>query len=274
MTSKRAIRHDMLERESAMPLYEQIAQSLEREIALARPGDRSRLASETALMRRFGVSRITVRAAISRLVRKGVVETRQGKGTFVAGRVVRHGLDHLTGFYDAMVSQGLRPRRELLDFRPALAAEIAATPFAERGAAPMLLDRLYLLDGQPFAFVHGLLVADAQRLPRRVAQAQTIYELIASLHLDVARADIGIRARAPGANVARRLGLPPRRPVLVMERSSYSVDDVPLEHSLFYITPEAYEFRLSVSGPVTISSGIRRLTPAMPAATRAAAFAD
>ena len=263
-----------LSRESAKPLYEQIASAIEREIAQGALGARARLASETALMRRFGVSRVTVRGAIARLARNGIVETRQGKGTFVAARVVRHGLDRLTGFYDAMLSQGLRPKRELIDFRPARPAETAHTPFASRVPPPMRLMGLYVLDGKPFAVVCGLLLPEATRLTRKDATAHTIYELLASLRLEVEHADIGIRARPPGADVARRLGLPARRPVLVIERSSFGTGDTPLEHSLFFITPDAYEFRLSVTGPVAISSGIRRLDSATSAAGSAVALAD
>ncbi len=263
-----------LRRDSARPLYEQIAMAIEADIAQGRLGPRARLASESALMRRFGVSRITVRGAISRLVRLGVVETRQGKGTFVAPRIVRHGLDRLTGFYDEMLSQGLRPSRELVDFREALPGETAGTPFAGRKPGPLLLRRRYLLDGEPFAFVHGLLVAEARRVSRKAAASHTIYELIASLRFEVERADVGIRARAPGRDVALRLGVPQRRHVLVMERSSYGAGGVPLEHSCFYIRPEAYEFRLSVMGPVTISSGIRRLEATVPAGSSSAAFPD
>ncbi|MGO4155412.1 FadR/GntR family transcriptional regulator [Cupriavidus sp. YAF13] len=46
-----------------------------------RPGDR--VPSEPELMREFGVSRTVVREAMSRLQAHGIVETLQGKGTFV-----------------------------------------------------------------------------------------------------------------------------------------------------------------------------------------------
>ena len=95
-----------LHRASAQPLYHQVAHLLEQDIAEGRFPPYSRLMSESALMRRFDVSRVTVRAAIMRLVRKGLVDVRQGKGTFVAGPVIRHGLDRFRGLYDVLVAQG------------------------------------------------------------------------------------------------------------------------------------------------------------------------
>jgi DNA-binding FadR family transcriptional regulator len=64
--------------------YEQIAATLESEIragALS-PGDR--LPSERDLAQRMGVSRATVREALGALQLAGLVETRQGAGSFVA----------------------------------------------------------------------------------------------------------------------------------------------------------------------------------------------
>jgi GntR family transcriptional regulator len=274
MTTQRHRPGVALQRDSAIPLYAQIAQALEHEIAQGRLAPSTRLPSESELMQRFGVSRITVRGAIASLAKAGVVEARQGKGTFVAGRIVRHGLDQLTSFYDAMRSQGLRPERELIEFRVATSDECNGTPFAALSPLPMLLRRLYTLDGKPIAFVQGLLLHQAGRLSQRTAAEQGIYELLASLVLDVERADIGIRACAPRADISRALGLPPRRQVLVMERSSFGAGDRLLEHCVFFITPEAYEFRLSVVGPVTIGSGFRRLDARPDASARSAASAD
>lgn len=253
-----ARRPPRLARDSAVPLYVQVADVLEREIATGalRPG--SRLGTEEALVRRFAVSRVTIRGALARLARSGLVESRQGKGTFVVGPVVRHGLDTLTGFYDAIVSQGFRPRRQLLEFRPATPAETEGTPFAGATPVPMFLRRLYLLDGKPFAIVQALLHPAAARMTRARAAAQTIYQLLAALRTQVARAEIGIRARVPTSGIGGLLGLAPRRAALVMSRESFDGAGRVLEHSLFFIVPEAYEFRLSVAGPLQISPGIKQ----------------
>lgn len=248
-----------LYRDSAVPLYVQIAEALGRQIAEGRLRPGARLPSEGELMRRFGVSRITVRGALASLAKAGSVEARQGKGTFVAAKVVQHGLDRLTGFYDAIVSQGLQPERELLDFRAATPAETRGTPFAGASPPAWMLRRLYVLDGKPFAIVHGLLLPQAARLSQRAAASQTIYQMLAALRIDVERADVAIRARAPRIDVSRALALPPRRHVLVMARTSYAAGGRLLEHTHFHIAPDAYEFCLSVVGPVATEGGIRRV---------------
>lgn len=61
----------------------QLAEILEREIASGRWPVRSALPSENQLVAKFGVSRPTVRSAITTLQQKGLVTTRQGLGTVV-----------------------------------------------------------------------------------------------------------------------------------------------------------------------------------------------
>jgi GntR family transcriptional regulator len=245
-----------LDRHHLQPLYLQLADTLEREIARGRFPPYARLMSESALMRRFDVSRVTVRAAITRLVQKGLVDVRQGKGTFVAGPVVQQELARVTGLYDVLLAHGFKPDRRLLEYRPATTDECAGTPFAGREPThPMLLRRLYLLHGKPFAVVHGLLAPAIAPASRREAAAQTIRERLARYRAGVARADVAIRARPVVGEVGALLGVPRRRAVLVMERTSRASDDALLDHSLFYILPESWEFRLSMAGPCRDDDG-------------------
>lgn len=68
---------------TATPLYEQVSRAIE-DIALARElADDSPLPAEAALMRRFGVSRGTIRRAMELLEQRGLVSREVGRGTYV-----------------------------------------------------------------------------------------------------------------------------------------------------------------------------------------------
>ena len=58
-----------------------------------RPGDR--LPTEAQLARENGISVITVRKAIDGLVRKGLLECKQGKGTFVSHHKLQQNMKKL-----------------------------------------------------------------------------------------------------------------------------------------------------------------------------------
>jgi GntR family transcriptional regulator len=72
-----------------LPLYERVRQALAASIAegVYHPGDK--LPSESRIADELGVNRLTVRRAIEELARAGVVESRQGSGTFVSAPIVR-----------------------------------------------------------------------------------------------------------------------------------------------------------------------------------------
>ena len=72
-----------------LPLYEQVRQSLASAIASGEYGPGDKLPSETTLAAEMGVNRLTVRRAIEELSRAGLVQSRQGSGTYVARSVVR-----------------------------------------------------------------------------------------------------------------------------------------------------------------------------------------
>lgn len=73
-----------LDRRSGLPLYLQLIDRLEAMIEqrALRPGDQ--VPSEPEIEQRYGVSRATVRQALSHLEAEGIVERHQGKGTYVA----------------------------------------------------------------------------------------------------------------------------------------------------------------------------------------------
>lgn len=64
--------------------YMQIAESLKNEISDRAARGVSRLPTEMELMRQYGVSRQTVRRALSVLLAEGLIEKRQGSGTYIA----------------------------------------------------------------------------------------------------------------------------------------------------------------------------------------------
>lgn len=245
----------MLQREGARPLYLQVAQQLEQEIAEGNFLPFSRLMSESGLMRRFEVSRVTVRAAIMLLVQKGLVDVHQGKGTFVSGPTIRQRLDAFSCIHDVLLEQGLTPDRRLLDYRPARHDEVAGTPFAHTGDVPTLLRRLYVLHGKPFAVVEGLLAPGVATLSRSEVTSQTILGMLRLRGGGVARADVAIRARPAPGQILALLGLPRRRVVMLLERTSYDHAGAVLDFSVFHIVPEAWEFGISLPGNPPVTQG-------------------
>src|ERR1700743_223246 len=94
-----------LNESSPGPLYQQLERKLRdaiRQKKLA-PGDA--LPAQRDLAEQFEVSRITVRKALDALVGEGLLNRRQGTGTFVAARVEKS-FSKLSSFTEDMKSRG------------------------------------------------------------------------------------------------------------------------------------------------------------------------
>lgn len=72
-----------------VPLYEQVRRSIAQSIASGEYAAGDKLPSEARLAAELKVNRLTVRRAIEELARAGMVQSRQGSGTYVAAAVVR-----------------------------------------------------------------------------------------------------------------------------------------------------------------------------------------
>src|SRR6476661_6484368 len=103
------------------------------EIASGRWKEGDLVPSEQALVRQFGVSRMTVNRAVRELTAEQVLTRRQGAGTFVAPRKFEATLLEIRNIADEIRSRGRshRSRAQLLEqARPgdALAAQFELAP--------------------------------------------------------------------------------------------------------------------------------------------------
>ena len=82
----------------ALPLFAQIKARLRQDILEKRLPAGQKLPSEAQLQLAFGVSRITVRQALNELQAEGLIETLNGKGSFVTRPAGAPRLGMLAGF--------------------------------------------------------------------------------------------------------------------------------------------------------------------------------
>src|ERR1700721_2183069 len=112
--------------QSPVPLYAQLESLLAAEIAAGTLLPGSRLPKEEELVKRYAVSRTTVRQAIQNLIRRGLIEIRRGKGTFVLEPKITQELTQLSGFVEDMQSLGRNASARLLDKQTVPASESVA----------------------------------------------------------------------------------------------------------------------------------------------------
>ncbi len=243
-----------LERNAPAPLYRQLATTLRRQIAAgeARPGDR--LPSESQLIARFGVSRITVRQALSDLEREGLVERSAGRGTFVREpRRPVAWLPRLSGFGEHVRAAGMEPGYRVIgagwgEPPDPLFGELGPTG----GIGPAwLVERVLLADGATVgihvSWLPGWLVAEA---PERFGRdALATGSLFAALEQAGAPAHRAVEQPAPAsadARQARLLGIEPGALLQRIVRRVYNREDRLVLAETDHYRPDAYAYRIEL----------------------------
>jgi GntR family transcriptional regulator len=147
-----------LDKASPIPLYYQLAQRLQADIAsgAANPGDL--LGTEKLIQERYQVSRATVRKALDELARTGRLVRITGKGTFVAAPRVVVDAPDLLSFTEEARRRGVTPGAMLLVFEELpCPAEAAAALRCTSGAPVRHVRRVRTGDGTPIVVVDHFL---------------------------------------------------------------------------------------------------------------------
>ncbi len=212
----------MLNPGSPLPLYQQLAELLSREIASGALEPGGRLPSEPELARQHSIGRPTVRQATELLVQRGLIERRRGSGTFVRSAPRRVDLFSLGGTLSSFRAGGLELSTTLLGkVSERRVTSDSDNPFSERRAfvvtrvssvaeKPVLLERLYF-DPDVFPGLERLTLAG-------VSLSRVVEE---RYYLKATHAEQSFRVAVPVDDVRQALGLEASAPVLLVKRSLF-----------------------------------------------------
>jgi GntR family transcriptional regulator len=215
------------------PLYKQIKRLLVDSLRRVEWKPGAAIPSEQELASRFQVSQGTVRKAIDELAAENLLVRRQGKGTFVATHLEPRSQYR---FLRLLAEDGSAPtaHSRFLECRRLRApAEIAGRLRLKAGASVVFVRRLLTLGAEP-------VVLDDIWLPGRMFRGLSFERLTSysgplyglfetEFGVPMIRADEQLRAVAADARAAGLLAVEPGSPLLLVERTSYTYGDRPVE---------------------------------------------
>lgn len=222
-----------MERSCGIALWRQIQETLKADIlsGVIKPG--GMLPTEHALAERFAVNRHTVRRAIAALAEVGLVETRQGSGTYVPEAVMDYAVKKRTRFSETVSAQSRVPTVRVIASSTLAASDSTAKALGlRRGTRVICIRTIGQADDTPLS------LADHYFAAGRFANLAEVVERTGSISLalkefgidDFSRISTRVTARLPVRGDAELLQQPPQRPVLLCESINATPDGKPLEY--------------------------------------------
>ena len=229
-----------LSNDSPTPLYLQLQNGLRRVVNAGLLQIDDAIPGERELASRLGVSRVTVRKALRGLVAEGLLEQRQGSGTFVAARLEQP-LSRLTSFSEDISGRGLTPSITWLDRSTGRATpEEALALQLSPGAEVSRLYRVRSADDKPLALEQATLPRPYLADPEQVKDS--LYRALDQHNYRPVRALQRLRAVLLGPEQARLLRLPEGSAALYIERRAFLADGTAVEFTRSYYRGDTYDF--------------------------------
>lgn len=196
------------------PLYVKVEKRIEDLLVRGRYRVGERIPPESELVKSLGVSRVTVRAGLARLVERSLLERRQGSGTFLArspenGRPRAGGIGFKLGSAQAdlgsletytvlaermgieLSSRNLRVEAVGADMEEAEALEIS------EGSGLVKVSRVLLADGEPAAWMVDVVpegIISAEKVRERFRPDAMLLDLLVSEGIPVGFSEVLIEA--------------------------------------------------------------------------------
>ncbi|MBI4731442.1 MAG: GntR family transcriptional regulator [Chloroflexi bacterium] len=238
--------------DSFTPLYEQVRLRLMERITAGEWDDGSPLPSENELSEHYGVSRITIRRAISEIVRGDFVYRKQGKGTFVKPRDAYYLLGGAQDFPKNAQALGKKARSEVIGFDWIPADEtLAARLGLPTGERVLFIKMIRYLDDEVVGWqtIHvapeiGELV-DVETLEAR----QTLNPLLRVKGRQVAEVLAVQGARLAEERDIALLGCSPNTPVLYSIYTEYGMEGKCYSYAEVAFRADKFKWVFRVVGP-------------------------
>lgn len=222
--------------------YQRTVQALTDLLVSTQPGDA--LPSEPRLAAQLGVSRATLREAMSALEDRGLIVRRQGVGTYVARTVIDAGLEELVSIERLAAQVGLKVEMGECE----IVARMPEIDELELGSPLGVVDisRVIRTEGKPVAYLVDT-ISDSL-IPRDELVKDfggSVLDLLLAcgeLELEYSRTDINAVSAEP--DISARLGVSVGTVLLYLEARLFAREGQVVDRSRSYFVPGWFEFHV------------------------------
>ena len=209
--------------QAGVPLHRQLFLVLHDEIARGALVAGDALPTEQALCDQFGVSRITVRRALADLADAGLIERRQGVGSFVRDLPPSHRNPGGGSFMDELRQTEFETEVDVIEFDVRTVPKAIADELGRDRALHVLRLRRERRTSEPLMITEAWLPTELSVTEAALTQAP-LYRLLAEAGVKLDRIGHEITAEIAGPRYAQLLNTAIGAPLIRVNRLAYAAD--------------------------------------------------
>jgi GntR family transcriptional regulator, N-acetylglucosamine utilization regulator len=234
--------------ETGVPLYVQIRNLLRERIRLGEWAPDVPMPTEEELVAHFGVSRTTVRQAMSDLVSQGLVVRKAGRGTFARQPLMVVRMQQWYSLTTDLKRRGLRPSKRLLCVEKLDARAEIAHRAGELAEGNILhVKSVRFADAVPVVVLDNYFPFELCKFLADLNLEDPELSIEHALHdhgIELARATGEISATVASKLEAKHLEIKPGTPLVEIATKSYNADGRVVEYSRGVIVTQRYPLAL------------------------------
>ena len=228
---------------NAEPLYCQLMARIREDVASGVYPAESKIPSEKEMCEHYGVSRVTVRRAISELTEEGLLRKQQGKGTFVCTPKLCRDLRDINSFHACCRMQGVTPGTRLIHAQLSHADERTQRELELPDDRVVEIERVRTADGVPVILETNCFPLMYSDLLQAVL-SQSLYAALEERGITSKRGIHEISLHYATNAQARLLEVDPGQALLLLREVMFDQRGRPLHTSNQLIRGDRFTFRI------------------------------
>ena len=209
------------------PLYSRIQEYIAELILSGKLAPETKIQSEREFSEDLGVSRMTVRRALTELVNEGLLERRHGSGTYVSKPKITYESSELVNYVQAMQQRNIAIASQLLEFSEIVASRRLSELLNIEIGNPIYRVNILRLANHVPSIVERIFFPCARfpELEEWDLEKSSIYDLLTTIYaIQIGRISQTVEAVSATDTIAQQLRIEENFPLLLLTRILYKKD--------------------------------------------------
>lgn len=238
----------MLDHQGPTSLYEQVKLLVRHDVVDGVYAEGEKIPSESELCEIYGVSRVTIRRALSELADEGFLVIRHGRGTFAQRPRLDIKVLGMSGFSELADRHHQPLEKRILEKRMIRASNRISTALAlEDGTKVLKLKRLIMEQEKPLSLDTAYFSPDVfPGISELITDGVSTFDIMTTHYsIDAGSAYKEFEVALATPKIAEQLLCQIGEPMFLVTKTIYDMDKQPIHYSFYYILASKVKYSLT-----------------------------